>query len=151
MNQLMFPKPIKREKKGKKYLPKKSKTSVSKAKLKAWIAFSLWVRLSVADVDGYVRCVSCGTKKHYKEMQAGHFIPGRTNAVLFSEDGCHPQCYGCNIGKGGNWPGYFEYMKKMYGIEFIEQLIAESREPVKYTLADYIELEKYYKNKAEEV
>lgn len=146
----MFPKPIKREK-IKKYLPKVKKTSVAKAKAKAWSSFSLWVRLRGADVDGYVRCVSCGVKKHYSDMQAGHFIPGRRNAVLFSEDGTNPQCYGCNIGRGGNWTGYFEYMKKMYGIEYIEQLIAESKETLKYKLSDYEELEKFYKQKVKEL
>jgi 5-methylcytosine-specific restriction endonuclease McrA len=150
MNGIAIPKPIKRERKAKKYLPKTKTTSVAKAKIKAWVAFSKWVRISAADEFGMARCVSCGVKKHYKDLQAGHFIPGRNNAVLFSEDGCHPQCYGCNIGKGGNWPGYFEYMRKMYGIEYIEQLIAESRMPIKYTLEDYIELAKHYTELAEE-
>lgn len=124
--------------------PIRKKNSVSKMKQKAWSTFSLWVRLSAADYDGYVRCITCGVKKHYKEMQAGHFIPGRLNAVLFSEEGVHPQCYGCNIGKGGNWPSYYEWMKGMYGLEIIDQLIFQSRQVVKYTISDYEELAKKY-------
>ena len=113
------------------------KLSLSKEKQKAWKAFSLWVRLSAADYHGFVRCITCGCVKHYKEMQSGHFIPGRLNAVLFSEEGVHPQCYQCNVGKNGNWPSYYEWMKGMYGLEVIDQLIYEARQPKKYTVEDY--------------
>jgi hypothetical protein len=125
------------------------KISLSKAKQKAWSAFSLWVRLSVVDEYGYASCVTCGSRKQYKELQAGHFIPGRSNSVLFSEDGVHPQCYGCNIGKGGNWPAYYEYMLKMYGQEVIDELLIKRHEIVKYKTWDYEEIERKYKAKLE--
>lgn len=121
------------------------KITLSKAKKKAWDAFSLWVRLSAADEYGYVKCVTCGLRKHYKEQQAGHFIPGRSNAVLFSEDGVHPQCYGCNIGKGGNWPAYYEYMLTMYGQEIIDELLIQRNQIVKYSTVDYQKIEAKYK------
>lgn len=138
-------------KKARKYLPKVKKTSVAKAKKKAWVAFSLWVRVKDADSEGYVKCVTCSVKRPYKDMQAGHFIPGRNNAVLFSEDGVHPQDYQCNVGKKGNWPAYYEYMLRMYGQEVIDELLKQSNETRKYTLEDYIELEKHYKALVEEV
>lgn len=131
-------------------MKKLRKVSLTKTKAAAWKAFSLWVRMEAADFDGYARCITCMAKKHYKELQAGHFIPGRNNAVLFSEEGVHPQCYGCNIGKGGNWPSYYEWMKKMYGLEVIDELIRKSHETVKYTAQDYLDIEKLYKEKIKE-
>ncbi len=125
------------------------KIMLSKAKEKAWRAFSLWVRLSAADEYGMASCVTCGARKHYKELQAGHFIPGRNNAVLFSEEGVHPQDYHCNIGLSGNWPKYLEYMEKMYGQEIIDELLRKSRETVKYTAQDYLAIEKDYKQRVE--
>jgi len=86
-------------------LHKNGKSSMSKAKRKAWSAFSLYIRISASDINGNAKCVTCGAVKSYKDLQAGHFIPGRRNAVLFSEEGVHPQCYHCNIGLNGNWPG----------------------------------------------
>lgn len=148
--EMMIPKPTKQPKE-KKPLKKKSTTSVSKAKKKAWDAFSFWVRISGADGEGYVKCVTCTIKKPYKEMQAGHFIPGRNNSVLFSEDGVHPQCYQCNVSKKGNWPEYYSYMMHMYGQEVIDELLLESKKIRKYILSDYIELEIYYKKKISEL
>lgn len=121
------------------------KITLSKQKQKTWKAFSLYVRLKDADINGLTMCITCGQKKDFKKMQAGHLIPGRNNAVLFSEDGVHPQCYSCNIMKNGNWPAYYEFMKKTYGQQIIDDLIQESRQVVKYTISDLQELEKYYK------
>lgn len=127
------------------------KITLTKAKSKAWKQFSLWVRLKDADSEGYAKCVTCGAKKHYKELQGGHFIPGRNNAVLFSEEGVHPQDYHCNVGLNGNWPAYHEYMKKMYGLEVIDELIKKSHEVVKYTVQDYLSIEEDYKNRVKDL
>lgn len=147
---ISFPKPEKKVK-VKKRLNSKGKSTLSSSKRKAWAAFSLYIRKRAADDYGMVKCVTCPNKKHYSEMQAGHFIPGRNNAVLFSEDGVHPQCYGCNIGKGGNWPAYYEYMLKMYGQEIIDQLLNERHKVIKYTKADYEALAGLYKEFLEDL
>ena len=112
--------------------------SISKLKKKAWTIFSLWVRKSAADSRGYVVCVTCGRLRHYKEMQAGHFIPGRHNAILFDPRGCHPQDYYCNIGLKGNPRAYDAYMRKEYGEEVIKELELLDRKPFPFT-ASYLE------------
>ncbi len=147
---IAFPKPAKKEK-VKKPLRKMGKGSLTKSKKKAWTAFSLYIRLRFASDEGYATCVTCGVRKHYKELQAGHFIPGRHNAVLFSEEGVQNQCYHCNVGLKGNWPQYYDYMKKMYGLEVVEKLLADSQIPVKYTARDYEALENKYKQLIEEL
>ena len=134
-------------KKGKRDMPKKTKTiSVSKAKKKAWGAFSKWVRKSRADQYGMVKCCSCETTLPWELMQAGHFIPGRKNAVLYSPFGVHPQCYRCNIILNGNWPDYYAFMDKTYGGGMIDVLLKLSNEVVQMKAHDHMAVyEKYDK------
>lgn len=87
------------------------KLTIPKAKKKAWEQFSIYIRLKYANSSGIVQCVTCGIRKHYKDnMQAGHFIPGRGNAVLYDERLVYPQCFGCNYGKSGNYIPYERFM-----------------------------------------
>jgi hypothetical protein len=143
---MLYPKPTKKIKE-KKRVPRKGKSSLAKAKERAWKAFSLWVRMSNADINGNVKCITCPKIIPWREAQAGHFISGRTNAVLFSEEGVHPQCVGCNMFGRGKWTEYFEKMVELYGIEFVQGLIKDSHESVRYTEHDYEELARYYTDK----
>ncbi len=68
-------------------------------KKKAWVEFSKYVRLRDAigttGTRDWLNCCSCGRK--YPAFgkgcaQAGHFIPGRSHALLFREKGVHGQC-----------------------------------------------------------
>lgn len=103
--------------------PKKKKITVSKMKKKAWEQFSLYIRSKDA-IGDMVRCVTCGRIKPIKEMQAGHFIPGRHSSVLFDERNVHPQDYTCNVLLGGNGPKYHRYMLATYGQNVIDELEA---------------------------
>ena len=93
--------------------------SISKAKKKAWEWFSKYIRLRDAllttGTKDRARCITCN--KEYPAfgvgcLQAGHFIPGRANAVLYNEDACYAQCYNCNINLGGNWPEYITALRR---------------------------------------
>lgn len=134
---------------------KKRELSTSSYKLKAWKAFSRYIRvrdclLTTGKPDHGI-CCTCGKAVEYKYSQAGHFISGRRNAVLFSEKGVHLQCYGCNIGRGGALHEYWLFMEEKYGRPVIDQLIRESKETVKYTKQDYQDIAKEYHDKIEEL
>lgn len=105
-------------------MKKKVTKSVSQLKKKAWTLFSIHIRTKYADWRGYVACVTCGIVKHWKEMQAGHFIPGRHNSILFDERGVFPQCYRCNISLKGNPRAYDAFMRKYHlkDIKILEKL-----------------------------
>lgn len=80
-------------------------------------------------------------------MDGGHFIArGKTSTKLIEEN-INPQCKGCNLrqGKGDTtvFLNYYDYMKDMYGEEFIEELRAKSKEVKKW---DRWELEEMYKD-----
>lgn len=123
------------------YIKRKSKTPKAKAKQAAWAAFSLYIRTRDA------ACVTCGGPN----QQAGHFIDGRHNAVLFSEKGVHAQCYHCNVGLKGNKIQYWLFMEATYGRKVIDELIAESKVMIQYKTADYLEIAEKYKKKLEEL
>jgi hypothetical protein len=127
----------------------------NKHKQKAWDAFSLYIRIR----DCYIQtqtcdqgeCVTCKRPYPLKSLQAGHFIAGRTNAVLFSERGCHNQCYGCNIGKNGNTTKYWLFMEEIYGREVIDELLAESETTVRFKDADYDNIAEKYQKLTEDI
>jgi len=125
---------------------KKRKRSAIKKSL--WGNVSKVIRLKPADSNGYVKCATCDTVKHYKEMQAGHFIPqAQGDACRYIEENIHPQCYRCNINLGGNGPEYNAYMLEMYGQEMIDYLRAKSRTTVKFSIPDLEDMESEWKER----
>lgn len=115
-------------------MKKKTITSVKK---KAWAEFSRYIRLKHADSDGYEACYTCGHVKHWKEMQAGHGIAGRNNAVLFLEAVVKPQCAGCNIWGGGKYSIFTENLIGELGVDRYYEVVRESNRTLKYTIQDY--------------
>lgn len=99
-----------------------ARETISSLKKKAWKLMSEFIRRRNADWKGEVQCVTCGLVKHWKQLQAGHFIPGRRNSILFDERNIHAQCYGCNVMKQGNTVKYFRFMQRTYGDTVIEEL-----------------------------
>lgn len=120
--------------------------SLKKAKDKAWVPFSKYIRLKGAKNE-INKCVTCKVVRHYKELQAGHFIQGRRNAVLFDERNVHPQCYACNMYKSGNLIKYYRFMLKTYGQKVIDELERKNEEVVKYKVWDFERIEQEYKDK----
>ena len=127
------------------------KVKLSTLKNKRWKLTSEYVRRSNADPHtGMSGCVTCrpGTPgRHYKELQAGHFIPqAQGNAVKWDLRNIHPQCYRCNINLGGNGAEYYPFMLERYGQEVIDELRFLSNTTVKITASDHkeaiIELER---------
>lgn len=129
-------------------MPKRPKT---KAKEKAWREFSLYIRtrdcLRTTFTLDSGSCVTCSREFPLKQLQAGHFIPGRTNAVLFNEKGVHAQCYGCNMGRGGAYHDYWLYMERVYGRKVIDKLLRDRHKNLIYTEEDYLKIAAKYKKK----
>lgn len=107
----------------------------------AWGLLSLCIRLEGANFDGLCRCITCGVIKHWKEMQASHFVPGRGNGILFDERGLYNCCYGCNVCKSGNLHYYSKFLEGRIGVdetrELRDELIIRSKKAVKITTGAY--------------
>lgn len=96
--------------------------TISQLKKKAWEVFSRYIRTLEMDWREYAKCVTCQELKPWKQQQAGHFIPGRHNSILFDERNVHVQCYRCNVLLKGNPRKYDKFMRETYGPEVIEEL-----------------------------
>jgi len=140
-------------------MPRKIKTlTLSKAKKNAWDAFSLFIRTRDAFLttgEPYeCKCFTCGVTKSVKgfgNIQAGHFIPGRHNSILFDERGCHGQCYHCNVGLKGNTLVYEDKMREMYGQEVIDELRKLDGQTKLMKTYLYEGIADYYKEKTAEL
>jgi len=135
--------------------PKKKQPKISTVKRKAWKAFSEYIRLRdclrTTGLQDYGKCITCQKTVPRTLLQAGHFIPGRHNANLFTEKGCHAQCYNCNINLRGNTLEYRRQIIRLYGEGADIELEDKATEIKKFTPQDLIELTEYYKAKIKEL
>lgn len=130
---------------------KKKKVSISKLKKKAWALCSQYIRIKYADRNGYDTCYTCGTRKMWKAMQAGHGIGGRNNAVLFMEEVIRPQCAGCNIWGRGKYSIFAEKLIGEYGAKKYAHLVFMSNKPNPLKVVDYEAFIDIYKRKLKEL
>lgn len=111
--------------------------SVGALKKKAWELCSRAIRLEARESDGLVTCITCGVRLPWNRgIQAGHFIDGRYNAILFDERGIHPQCMGCNVMLNGRKEEYFVFMEEKYGREVIDELRRQRNQSRSFTVEE---------------
>ena len=114
--------------------------------------FSRYVRWSHADADGMVKCKTCTTIKHVKEMQNGHFISRRHYSTRWLYTNCAPQCYGCNINLFTFlFIKFSKYIDKTHGAGTAQHIADRSELSRKYTDAELKTLAQYYKEKVDEL
>lgn len=132
-----------------------TKLTKSKAKAKAWKAFSEYIRTRDTNAlfpEGREGCcVTCNKVYNFKQLQAGHFIPGRHGAVLFNEDIVYAQCYSCNVGKHGNPREFDKFMRGMFSDEQIAEFDKLAYSTKIYETQDYLDLEAEFKNKTKQL
>ena len=131
----------------------KRKLTLTSLKKKAWDLLSKIIRMQAANRMGNCKCVTCGAWKpwHGAGMQAGHFIAGRGNSILFDERGIYPQCYHCNIGLKGNMVEYFVFMEWKHGRKVIDDLRELKHQTVKFTRHDHLMRIDEYKHRLQKL
>lgn len=99
---------------------------------KLWTPFSRYIRMrDCFEATGTIThgvCCTCGRSYPIGKLQAGHFIPGRMDSILFEPTCVHSQCYRCNMLRQGEWVKYFRYMEKKYGLPHIFKMMALSED-----------------------
>jgi hypothetical protein len=120
-------------------------------KQKVWDMFSKYIRLKYSDKDGFVICYTCGTKKFWKKMQAGHGLSGRGNSILFDEEIVRPQCPQCNIFMHGNPDVFHMKLIKEFGEYFFERKLREKNTVKKFTQSELRELYEHYSKEVEKL
>ena len=114
----------------------------SKPKLWAECAakFQRLRRLQEADSNGICTCVTCGKRKHFSEMEGGHFISRLRKSVLLDPLNVHPQCNACNQHKNGNAAEFAIYMVKRYGEDQVDFLRTKSWKIANISRGDLMEV-----------
>ncbi len=138
--------------------PKKKRKPKS-PKDKAWDAFSIYIRtrdcIRFSGDPALGKCVTCKRAYPFKKLQAGHFIQGRSNSVLFDERIVYSQCIGCNgnppYGKGGNYVEYYVFMLEEWGQIMIDEFRAQKYKTVKYKNFEYEQMEQEFKQKTQDL
>lgn len=115
---------------------------------KLWKIFSEYIRRKDADSSGYNKCFSCGSVKHYKELDSGHYIPKSVSLHLrFDERNVHPQCTACNRFRHGNLTEYAIALQEEYGQEILKTLDEVRHTQTKYNRFDYEGMIENYQQK----
>jgi hypothetical protein len=112
-----------------------------------WRYFSEYIRRRDNGV-----CISCGIKRSYKEMDAGHYHP-RTDglSLYFDERNVNCQCTYCNRFRHGNLTQYALALKRKYGFGILEELDEKRKNFIKISVPEYLELIETYKSKIKEL
>ena len=110
-----------------------------KSKTAVWDWFSIYIRLKYANKKGMAKCYTCGKTLPIKDLQAGHAIMGRSNAVLFNEEVIRPQCQRCNVWLGGNLGVFVQKLIEENSLEWWEKKREESKKAVKLDLMELYE------------
>ena len=92
-------------------------------KKKAWDGFSQYRRRKrCIETTGLAMvgiCVTCDKQFHFSYLDCGHFIGGRSNAILLCEKFTDIQCQYCNQALHGKPKKYRKVMVQRYGEEYI--------------------------------
>lgn len=132
-------------------MKKQKKPTKSKLKKVLWKIFSEYIRRRDANLDGYCECVTCDAVKPWKEMQAGHFISGRRNSIIYEESNVHAQCFRCNIFGHGEQLKYRDHIVEKYGEAEVVRLRSLNEKSVKFTIQDYERMIEEFKTKLKEL
>ncbi len=129
--------------------------TITALKKKLWKIFSIYIRmrdcLETTGTTTHGKCCTCRKDYPIGKLQAGHFIPGRSDSILFDPICVHAQCYRCNIKRQGEWLKYFRFMEKKHGREFVLELMDRSERKCLITIG-WVELTTiYYLEKIEEM
>jgi len=131
--------------------PKKSKLKSMKAMKKLALKWlSIYVRtrdcVKTSGVVDIGNCFTCDKICRFKDLQAGHFIQGRHNVVIFDLRNVHSQCYRCNIPLKSNMIEYYPRMLKKYGKKVIKELKEKDKGTKQFKRWEYEELIKKFKS-----
>lgn len=124
----------------------KQKT-IGKLKSDLWKHFSIYVRQSHANWQGYVSCFTCDKKKHWKEVDAGHYISRGYSGTFVDERNVKPQCKGCNGPRRGMHDVFGVRLEKLYGHGVLQELQTKKNSFVKWDRQELQNLLSKYKEK----
>ena len=113
--------------------------------------FSEFIRLRYADNNGNAECVTCGKIDNWKKLQCGHFQSRKHYSTRWHEDNCQVQCSGCNVFKYGEQYKFGLYLNAKYGEGYAEDLLILSKQILKISNTELVEMIENYENKVQKI
>jgi hypothetical protein len=107
--------------------------------------FSQYIRRKDS-IDGISKCISCGVKRNWKELQCGHFMSRSHYSTRWEILNVGVQCISCNIFKHGQQYLFSKYLDKTYGEGTSNELLLKSQTLGKFTTKEIEEMINKYKN-----
>lgn len=111
--------------------------------------FSIYIRKSSADKNGFITCACCQTRIRWEESQNMHYISRSHRATRWDEMNCHAGCLSCNVFKNGNYPAYTQFYLNNYGQGVLQSLLDKRNLIRKFTTKELSELIEIYKKRIE--
>lgn len=109
-----------------------SKASVKQLAMKAadkW--FSEWIRLRDADANGYAPCITTGKRRHWRDMDCGHYLSRAKQATRYDERNAHAQSGNANRFQGGHFMEHGLAIDRIHGpgtcAELVQLALQECR------------------------
>ena len=126
--------------------------TITALKKRLWKVFSLYIRLRDADDRGYCKCITCGKRHHYTNIDAGHFIPKSAgNAIYFDEENVNAQCRSCNSFHSGEQYKYGLAIDDKFGDGTAKKLLKKSTQTKKFTQQELLDMIDYYKQAIKDI
>lgn len=111
---------------------RKKLSIVEKLHKELWKKFSQYVRQKSKGL-----CYTCGERKHWKEMDASHYIHGRLD---YDERNIHACCVYCNRYLHGNLGRYAEKLITELGEEGLQKLRYDANQIKKWSAEELKDL-----------
>jgi 5-methylcytosine-specific restriction endonuclease McrA len=116
-------------------LPRGSKPSMPKLKKELDRVFSIVIRTSKINAEGVTHCVTCGRVDHWKNMDAGHYVPRQDLATRWDPWNVWPQCKPCNGFRGGEPEKMAAWIDRVYGAGAAAKLREKAKTPFRLNRA----------------
>ena len=92
------------------------------------------------------KCFTCPEQKHWKQMQAGHYVSRSHHSLRWDERNVNCQCMPCNIWKKGNMDVYALRLQLKHGDQILNELQKQKHEIKQFNRPELEELIKKYAN-----
>jgi hypothetical protein len=99
----------------------------------------------------YGICFTCGKRKPYDELDAGHCISRKYRSLRFHDDNIRIQCRKCNRFDGGEHAEFTVKLQRELGKKRVDKLLKKKREIKKWTIADLEDLIERTKKKIKKI
>lgn len=110
----------------------KKKDNAKKPDEKLWPVFSLFIRLRDSNENGYVKCITCGAWRYFRDGDCGHGVGRQHMGTKYDETNNHFQCKPCNGPGEGRKDVYKEEVNKRYGASHWDMLHIKAKSPCKW-------------------